>query len=187
MSLSAKVVIVGPKKVGKTVLANFLSEAFSTDTTSQYRPTRGCRILQFEPESTDGQRSDVMVELWDISGDEKYASSWPAIAKGVHGALVVFDINKEGQEDNLEIWFKKFIRETGLRSGQCIVVANNPSNEEPIRSDVTVGGKLAKAKLVLADIAQDPDGIRDAFFQLMKGVRESVVKLREAQEMVYLS
>eukprot|EP00049_Salpingoeca_infusionum_P006765 m.111139 g.111139 ORF g.111139 m.111139 type:complete len:188 (+) comp13432_c0_seq1:209-772(+) len=187
MSLEAKIVVVGPRKVGKTVLANFLSEAVETDGQQQYRPTRGCRILKFEPDSSDGKRSDMMVELWDVSGDEKYQSCWPAIAKGVQGAIVVFDVNKEGQENDLDIWFKKFVKGTKIRSGQCLVVANNPSTEPSIRDSVAVGGPLSKAKLVMADIQENPDALRDAFFDLMKGVSEFVRKQREEQEMKLLS
>eukprot|EP00049_Salpingoeca_infusionum_P006766 m.111147 g.111147 ORF g.111147 m.111147 type:complete len:188 (+) comp13432_c0_seq3:389-952(+) len=145
------------------------------------------RILKFEPDSSDGKRSDMMVELWDVSGDEKYQSCWPAIAKGVQGAIVVFDVNKEGQENDLDIWFKKFVKGTKIRSGQCLVVANNPSTEPSIRDSVAVGGPLSKAKLVMADIQENPDALRDAFFDLMKGVSEFVRKQREEQEMKLLS
>lgn len=59
---------------GKTTLANFLSEAGEVGN-SAYRPTKGCRIVEFEvPNLEVGGTSHVAtaeVELWDISGDKR--------------------------------------------------------------------------------------------------------------------
>jgi hypothetical protein len=31
--------------------------------------------------------------------------NWGAITAGLHGVLIVFDVNKEGQEADLDIWY----------------------------------------------------------------------------------
>jgi small GTP-binding protein len=77
-----KIVVIGPPKVGKTVLVNTISE-YSSTPSSDYRPTTGCRILECEKEFTEDQVKNVKylknniinkikIQLWDTSGDKKY-------------------------------------------------------------------------------------------------------------------
>lgn len=54
-------------QTGKSTIANFLSEAIDY-TNTEYRPTLGVRILEFEFNSK-GARTEI--ELWDCSGDLK--------------------------------------------------------------------------------------------------------------------
>ena len=62
---------------GKTVIANFLSDATETSS-DDYHPTQGCRILEFEINNIPvpkGTNVNAEVELWDCSGDNKYVTS----------------------------------------------------------------------------------------------------------------
>jgi GTPase SAR1 family protein len=79
--LSLKLAIVGPSKVGKTVIANTLSE-FSKTPAADYRPTVGCRILECDKEFSDDQKKNInylrsnnlnkiKLQIWDVSGDTK--------------------------------------------------------------------------------------------------------------------
>jgi GTPase SAR1 family protein len=76
-----KIAIVGPPRVGKTVISNTLSD-FSKIPGSDYRPTVGCRILEFDKEFTDDQIRNInylksnnlkkiKLQVWDVSGDNK--------------------------------------------------------------------------------------------------------------------
>ena len=40
-----------------------------------------------------------------LCGCPSYENVWPAMAKDAHGAIVVFDINKVGQENDLMPWY----------------------------------------------------------------------------------
>lgn len=98
MSLSpSKVLIIGPTQVvnhikavehyfptgqilllvcqqsGKTSLANFLSDAKDVLSIGQYRPTVGCRILEFQLESSYSTRgaNNRDIQLWDCSADRR--------------------------------------------------------------------------------------------------------------------
>ncbi|KAE8613726.1 hypothetical protein XENTR_v10007846 [Xenopus tropicalis] len=65
----AKVLVVGPTESGKSVLANFISDATET-IAGEYNPTQGVRILECEcPNGNKG--SSCEVELWDCGGDSK--------------------------------------------------------------------------------------------------------------------
>ena len=55
-----KIAIVGPQKVGKTVIANSLSE-FSHVVSPDYHPTMGCRILEMEKAFSDEQVKNIPI------------------------------------------------------------------------------------------------------------------------------
>lgn len=76
-----KIAIVGPQKVGKTVIANTLSE-YSNTVPQEYRPTAACRILECEKKFSEDQTKNIPylksnniskcnINLWDVSGDKK--------------------------------------------------------------------------------------------------------------------
>ncbi|OWY97464.1 Catalase [Phytophthora megakarya] len=61
-----KILIVGPKEAGKSTIANFLAEhSDRLGGQERYQPTIGVRILEIE-------KGKANVELWDVSGDQKY-------------------------------------------------------------------------------------------------------------------
>jgi Rab-like protein 5 len=55
------------------VIANVLSES-TGQTVGDYKPTQGCRILEFEVSGVEvsGKTVKAEIELWDCSGDHKY-------------------------------------------------------------------------------------------------------------------
>jgi len=76
---TVKIVVVGNTKVGKTTLSNLISD-FSNVIPTDYRPTAGCRVLEFEKDFSVEQAKSYKflkggtrcrVQLWDTSGDLK--------------------------------------------------------------------------------------------------------------------
>ena len=68
-----KILIIGPRSSGKSTIANFLAGRKNV-LTENYRPTVGCRILEFERDAPKSQMistgdSKITIELWDVSGD----------------------------------------------------------------------------------------------------------------------
>lgn len=90
MSKKLKIVIAGPKKVGKSTLANVLGELQTTnELTAPYFPTLGVRIVEAQIEG-------INAEFWEISGDFK--QYWSVAAEKAHGSIFVFS---DGQSDDL--------------------------------------------------------------------------------------
>ncbi len=70
-----KIALVGPHQAGKTRVANVLAQI---QTQGQYDPTVGVRIVEFEKnlQLLKNKRESAVaaqVEIWDASGDIKYA------------------------------------------------------------------------------------------------------------------
>jgi len=85
-----KLLMVGPSKTGKSVLCSFLAGVLDAPLAAgDPLPTVGCRILEV---NTQG----VAVELWDVSGDQSYENTWPAIQQGVDGVILCYSPETSG-------------------------------------------------------------------------------------------
>ncbi len=80
-SVTLKLAVIGPQRVGKTVISNSLAEYLNV-VPPDYRPTAGCRILEFDKQFTDDQVKNlkylksnnlntIKVQLWDVAGDKR--------------------------------------------------------------------------------------------------------------------
>lgn len=79
-STRVKILVLGPTKSGKSTVANLLGD-LQDGLSSIYRPTIGCRIVDFERDAPQSIHnfSKIHVELWDVSGDFKYEKCWAPI------------------------------------------------------------------------------------------------------------
>ena len=80
-NLTLKIAVIGPARVGKTVLSNSLAE-FLNVPSPDYKPTVGCRILEVEKSFSEDQIKNLnflknnninkcKIQIWDVSGDRK--------------------------------------------------------------------------------------------------------------------
>ena len=124
-----KIIIVGPQKVGKSVISNFLSE-FSHSVTPDYHPTVGVRILELEKPYTNEQVANipllkknkinnVKIELWDMSGDRRYESTLPAIKYGANGVIIVIDAVNDKFEATIDEWMNNFCNDIDPQNVTC--------------------------------------------------------------------
>ena len=71
------VFVVGPQEAGKTSLSNHVAELTESLNSTEYHPTKGVRVLEFErslqadPKKTQKwKNTQIDVELWDTTGDK---------------------------------------------------------------------------------------------------------------------
>lgn len=108
-SIRVKVLVIGPKRCGKSRIANFLAKHEEAPNFEVYKPTKGARILEFEQVAQAGKKSlSLQVELWDCSGDRQYEGCWPAILKDAQGVVLVYDPTIKEQEKDIELWYKTY-------------------------------------------------------------------------------
>ena len=124
-----KIVIVGPQKVGKSVIANFISE-FSHSVSPDYHPTVGVRILELEKPYSSEQVANipvlkknkidkVKIELWDMSGDRRFESTWPSIKYGANGVIIVIDAINDKYESVIDEWMNNFCNDIDPQNVTC--------------------------------------------------------------------
>ena len=124
-----KIILVGAQNVGKTSIANSLSE-FSHTLSPDYHPTVGVRVLETEKTYTDEQISiiqilkknkltKVKIELWDMSGDRRFESTWPAIKYGANGVIIVLDAVNDKYEGVIDEWMNNFCTDIKPENVTC--------------------------------------------------------------------
>ncbi|VDL93372.1 unnamed protein product [Schistocephalus solidus] len=107
-----KIAVVGPQGSGKSYFCNFLSDAIE-QSNSEYRPTKRIdnfreieRILEYDMlVPLKSKPTKVDIELWDVSGSKNYQNCWPAIFKGIHGLVLLYNVNEITHGDELEEWY----------------------------------------------------------------------------------
>ena len=93
-----KVLTAGEGGVGKTTLLHkFIDGKFSADT----KMTIGVEFFLKEL-SIDGQ--DVILQLWDFGGQERFRFLLESYVTGAKGALLMFDLTRTMTLENLEQW-----------------------------------------------------------------------------------
>mmetsp|Transcript_7808 Transcript_7808/g.13828 ORF Transcript_7808/g.13828 Transcript_7808/m.13828 type:complete len:177 (-) Transcript_7808:224-754(-) len=115
-----KIAVCGPLKAGKSTITNILAEQAdqlggSPDT---YTPTVGVRILEVEKEVFSAGR--VSVELWDVSGDQRFETCWPAIQKDTNAVILVYNPDHPAHDQEVGIWYDFFVKGSGLTDDQCM-------------------------------------------------------------------
>jgi Rab-like protein 5 len=170
-----KILICGPQKVGKSIIANSLSE-FSQVVSQDYHPTIACRILELEKQFTDEQiksipilknnkLSKVKIEIWDVSGDRKFQSTWPAIQYGAHACIVVIDALNNRYNDVLDDWMNGFCN--GLDKNKIICFSYKKNDAQ--------GSVLKKTSnqfpsLVIAEVTNNMDSLLPHFNKLINKI-----------------
>ncbi|CAD6198579.1 unnamed protein product [Caenorhabditis auriculariae] len=161
--ISKKILVVGPPKAGKTLISTFLGEYMGDDSTEfelefydSYRATKGVRIVEFESQefSVEGNRMEIEVQLWDVSGDIKYEDCWPAIKEGVHGVILVANPD-EHQGADLQMWYEEFIEKTHLSLDSVLVLLNEMGEKrtnDGVISDFKIQPPLNSAVCVACNL-----------------------------------
>ena len=181
--IKAKVLVMGPKRCGKTRVANFLAKHDENpDFSAPYKATKGARILEFEEGVQLGRKNATLnVELWDCSGDRQYEACWPAILRDAVGVLLVYDPTVKEQEKDIESWYKSFCARLGLKDSQVLLFAHQPQ---------TAGGRSTyQAPRVLdrfrflnttLDNEDSSSAMRRAFSQFLGDVAQAVIEKSSA-------
>ena len=180
MQSDLKIIVVGPVKSGKTELSDILS-MMSKGFQGKATPTIALRILEFQTEiNVNGLQTNIAVQLWDTSGDEKYQMSWPAIAKNADGCVLVYNAHDKTAGKAAENYAKNFAKD--LNSKQVIVVANKIGEAEGKPTRAKLPKYLEGTKIVLTNVSEGLDDFTDNFDEFLSNVYQQKMKKIEEEE-----
>ena len=118
-----KILLVGPCNTGKSTIANLLAD-ISEGPSPNYKPTKGCRIVEFEKDAPLAVKKQfagkIFVELWDTSGDLEYEKCWPAILKGAQGIVFCYNPKNANTEKDMEFFINNFAKSAKILPKQCM-------------------------------------------------------------------
>jgi len=206
--LKAKILVVGPPKTGKTVISNFLSDA-TENIGTEYRPTKGVRIVEFERRNIKikGRQVHAEVELWDCGSSGNVESCWPIFGKDVNGLLFIFNKELEvgadssssqaageaaAHQKHLEKLYNHFVRQEGVRDSQCLVVnQKKPKNEDDEaydgtslkKKEVLIPDRMRGIPFVDADLNSDAEGIKGEFDEFISRILHVIAESRDKEEL----
>ncbi|MBN1203612.1 MAG: metallophosphoesterase [Myxococcaceae bacterium] len=132
--VSAKVVLVGEARVGKTCLALRLAEGRY----AEQKSTHGMHFWPIPQERLDplqaappGERRDVV--LWDLGGQEEYRLVHQLFLHDTTLALVLFDpLQGQSAFDAVVAWNKRFERQVNGRPVVKLLVGTKQDDDTPV-------------------------------------------------------
>jgi len=179
-SYKSKIILIGPTKSGKSVLANFLGDQVDLSSHA-YRPTAGVRILEFETSVSAGHiQANMEVELWDCGGESE--NIWPAIAAKADGVLLVYDAASQ-DASSLNQYYEYFVKSHNIKDSHCAVFGNSWDQE----ADDDLQPPLPNCAFSITNLSKDPDLIKKAFNSLLMKVYGKLSASREKQEQSILT
>ena len=105
-SLTVRVVLIGDSQVGKTSLIHrFVRSSFE----KQQKGTIGAVFHTYEQQLNGRQ---VIMQIWDTAGQEKYRSLGPIYYRNAAAGIAVFDVTSKESLPNLELWINEFRKHT---------------------------------------------------------------------------
>mgnify|MGYP003089408893 FL=1 len=132
-SMTVRVVLIGDSQVGKTSLVQrFVRSSFE----KQQRSTIGAVFHTYE-RSYNG--TDVVMQIWDTAGQEKYRSLGPIYYRNSVAGICVFDMTNKETLSGLEKWISEFRKQT---NDPILYIVGNKID---IQDKITVTEEEAKA------------------------------------------
>ena len=102
-----KVIILGDSSVGKSVfISKFIDDKFSFDSIS----TIG---VMFKEKTVSYDGKTAKIQLWDTAGQERLRSITKQYFRGIHGAILMYDITCAQSYNNLAEWYRTIEENAG--------------------------------------------------------------------------
>lgn len=113
---NVKIICLGDSAVGQSkLMERFLMDGFQPQQLSTYALT-----LYKHTTTVDGKT--ILVDFWDMAGQERFQSMHASYYRKAHACIMVFDVQRKVTYKNLSTWYME-LREFRPEI-PCIVVAN---------------------------------------------------------------
>ena len=102
-----KIVLLGESSVGKTcIITRFVDDEFDKEIISTTGASYANKTLKFK----DYNNKEILFEIWDTAGQEKYRSLTQLFYKDASIAILVYDItNEESYNELKNYWVNQII------------------------------------------------------------------------------
>ena len=168
-----KILLIGESKVGKTCLINsYVIRSFNINQLS----TVG---LDFRTKKLDIQGKQIILNIYDTAGQERFRNLATGYMKSADGFLVCFDLTSESTLENVTNWINS-IKNTARKNASMLIIGNKSDLNED-REVSTEQGKQFAAKNgidYLETSSKMHIGVDEAFETLVKKILEQ----REIEE-----
>ena len=116
-TLIIKIILIGDGGVGKTsIFKKYMGEGFE----STYEQTIGA---DFSTKEHITNTYKVLLQIWDIAGQDRFETVRSLFYHGAHGIIFVFDVTRPESFNNFNKWLIE-IKTNILQPRPLIVIAN---------------------------------------------------------------
>ncbi|KNC46633.1 uncharacterized protein AMSG_03070 [Thecamonas trahens ATCC 50062] len=186
LEYGAKIVLAGPKRAGKSAIANVLAENdMDVELAMPYHATVGVRILEFA--RLLDERSSMEVQLWDTSGDiDAYVSAMPVYMRDAVGVILVLD--PAMKKTDMDAWFTTFVEDYMLEDRQVLVLLHMGPPGTTLPSGATprslLPRRMAGLNAIISTLESDEarDDVQDAFEDLLRNVADVLDDMQAEEE-----
>ena len=166
-----KICLLGEANVGKTSLVyRFIENKFRDN----YKSTLGVNLLK--KDLNIKEYGDVVVQLWDLGGQESFKSLRKLYLEGANGALLIFDVTQSKSFEKLRDWIQDFKL---AREDEPIILIGN-KNDLKGKSKISDKEALGFAKEFSMDYistsAKTGTNVEEAFNKMIKTILDKSLK-----------
>ena len=132
-----KIILIGNSGVGKTQLINryTLNEFMES-----FNSTIG---VEFMPKELTIKDKLVKIQIWDMAGQEKFASITKLYYKGANGAVLVYSIENKDSFKNIQLFWHNSLRQHTSPDIPVMLIGNKCDLEENRMVSVEEGKEYA--------------------------------------------
>ena len=163
-----KLLLVGEPECGKTSLIKRYVDNFFEE---GYQITLGVDFLSktIELEGDDGQKQELVYQLWDIAGQSGFTNFRHLYLKKAQGVFLVFDLSRPDETfDKLDRW-REDVQEASPNA-KIIVIGNKEDLVDPDNLPVSEEEAIEKLKAhgFITTSAKTGSRVEKAFVQMGK-------------------
>ncbi len=120
-----KIIIAGDANTGKTsIVKRFIEESFF----QRYEATIG---VEFTSKSVFIGNRNIRLQVWDISGQDRFRAIGAGYFRGCDGCILVFDATNQNSFEKLHIWLN-LIEQNAPTDMIVLLVANKIDKKDDI-------------------------------------------------------
>ena len=157
--------MVGDSGVGKTnLLLRFAKDEFNLESKS----TIG---VEFATKTITTENGHVIrAQIWDTAGQDRYRAIASSYYKGAVGALLCYDITKQGTFANVEKWISE-LRQNGSENMTLMLIGNKLDLEESREVPTETAQQYAEKEgmAIIETSALDSTNVTTSFEAIIKG------------------
>lgn len=169
-----KYILVGNAGVGKTSLCEkYCKDAFNSD----MRSTIG---VEFFVDKLKINGEEVIIQLWDTAGHERFRSITSGYYRGAHCVIFVFDITNRQSFEDLETWLYQALQKVDPNAVFILVGSKKDRIEERKVSQEEID-EFAKNNeiLYIETSAKTGECIKDIFHDAAHTLYEKAIQMPE--------